>query len=466
MRRNTDTQISGGVAGGSDEGPVMGLERSSDAVPTEPAGQLGNGEELAGAVKPFGIAKRVVWEAYRQVKANRGAAGIDGESIEMFEANLKDNLYKVWNRMSSGSYIPPAIRLVEIPKKTGGVRTLGISTVEDRIAQTVAKIYIEPALEPLFHPDSYGYRPGKSALQAIGVTRQRCWKYNWVVEFDIQKAFDELDWSLLLRAVRKHVKERWVVLYIERWLEAPFMKAGGTLVPRSKGVPQGSVIGPLMMNLFMHYCFDRWMQEKHPYCPFARYCDDAVVHCCSGKQAQWMLAVIGKRLEECGLKLNMQKSSIVYCKDSNRRETHARKQFTFLGYTFRPRGAEGRGGKKFQSFLPAVSKDAIKKMLRTIKSWKLSRQTPADIGELAAQYNPILRGWLNYYGHFYKSALHRVFRSFEETLVRWARRKYRKLERHKGRSFLWLWRLARRQPQLFTHWLVYRSACGRAVGAV
>ena len=444
----------------------MGLERSSDVVRTESVGQLGNGEEPAKAVKPFGIAKRVVWEAYRHVKANRGAAGIDGESMEMFEANLKSNLYRVWNRMSSGSYMPPAIRLVEIPKKTGGVRTLGIATIEDRIAQTVAKTYIEPALEQLFHPDSYGYRPQKSALQAVGVTRERCWKYDWVIEFDIHKAFDELEWSLLLRAVRKHVKERWAVLYIERWLKVPFVAADGTRVPRSQGVPQGSVIGPVMMNLFMHYCFDRWMQEKHPYCPFARSADDAVVHCRSQLQAQWKLKAIAERLEQCGLRLNLQKTSIVYCKDSRRQEAHAHKQFTFLGYTFRPRGAVNRYGTLFDSFLPAVSLAATKKMLRTIKSWKLSRQTPVSIGELASRYNPILRGWLNYYGHFYKSALLRVFDRFEAALVRWARRKYKKLVRHPGRSFQWLWRVACRQPQLFVHWRSYGRASGRAIGAV
>jgi RNA-directed DNA polymerase len=467
MRKNTDARISGGVAGGSDEGSVMGLERSSDIVPTEPAGQPGNGEELARTVKPFGIAKRVVWEAYRQVKANQGAAGIDGESLEMFEANLKDNLYKVWNRMSSGSYTPPAVRLVEIPKKkNGGVRTLGIATVEDRIAQTVAKIYIEPALEQLFHPDSYGYRPGKSALQAIGVTRERCWKYDWVIEFDIQRAFDELDWTLLLKAVRKHVKERWAVLYIERWLKTPFVQADGTVVGRIKGVPQGSVIGPVLMNLFMHYCFDRWMQEKHPYCPFARYADDAVVHCSSEKQAQWKLRAIGERLGQCGLQLNLQKSAIVYCKNSNRREAHPRIQFTFLGYTFRPREAKNHHGMKFQGFLPAVSLEATKKMVRTIRSWKLSRQTPASIGELAAHYNPILRGWLNYYGHFYRWALLRVFDRFEAALVRWARRKYRHLQRHAGRSYLWIWRVARRQPKLFDHWRAYGRAGGRPIRAV
>jgi group II intron reverse transcriptase/maturase len=286
------------------------------------------------------------------------------------------------------------------------------------------------------------------------------------VEFDIHKAFDELDWSLVLRAVRRHVKERWAVLYIERWMKAPFVRADGIVVPRSKGVPQGSVIGPVLMNLYMHYCFDRWMQQKHPYNPFARYADDAVVHCSSELQAKWKLVAIGKRLEECGLKLNLQKSSIVYCKDSDRREVHAHKQFTFLGYSFRPRAAKDRYGKLFTSFLPGVSREATKEMLRTIKSWKLSRKTPANLDELAARYNPILRGWLNYYGRFYKSALLRVFIRFEAALVRWLRRKYRPLTRHPGRCYLWLWRVAQRQPTLFIHWRIFGRACGRAAGAV
>lgn len=466
MRKNTEAQVSGGAAGSSDEAAVMAVERSSSVVPTESVGQPGDGEERTRSVKPFGIAKRVVWEAWRHVKANRGAAGIDDESIGMFEANLKDNLYRVWNRMSSGSYFPRAVRRVEIAKKNGGVRALGIPTVEDRIAQTVVKSYIEPVLEQLFHPDSYGYRPGKSALHAIAVTRRRCWAYDWVVEFDIQKAFDELDHDLLLRAVHKHVKERWAVLYIERWLKAPFARADGTIVQRSRGVPQGSVIGPVLMNLFMHYCFDRWMQEFHHYCPFARYADDAVVHCKTEKQAQFMLCVIGERLRQCGLQLNLKKSAIVYCKDYGRREQHALKQFTFLGFTFRPRAARNRYGRKFERFLPAVSREAVTKMLRTIRSWKLSRQTPASIMELAARYNPILRGWWNYYGRFYKTALRRVFEHFEAALARWARRKYKKLLRHEGRSFRWIWRVARRMPGLFTYWRAYGQAGGRAMGAV
>ena len=368
----------------------------------------------------LGLDKRVVWEAWRRVRANRGAAGIDDESIEMYEANLRDNLYRLWNRMSSGSYFPPAVKRVEIPKKTGGVRALGIPTVADRIAQSVVKAYIEPSIEPLFHPDSYGYRPGKSALQAVEVTKERCLERNWVVEFDIQNAFAELAHNRVMRIVRMHVKERWAVMYIERWLKAPFVQADGKTVQRSKGVPQGSVIGPLLMNLFMTYAFDRWMQDIHPYCVFARYADDAVVHCWTQKQAQYMLGAIDRRLVKYGLQLNLQKSSIVYCRDSRRREEHARKQFTFLGYTFRPRVAKNRHGQIIQCFLPGVSLEAKKKMVRTIRSWKLTRQTPASIGELAARYNPILRGWWNYYGRFYKTALRRVFECFEATLARWA----------------------------------------------
>jgi group II intron reverse transcriptase/maturase len=208
------------------------------------------------SAKPYGIAKRTVWEAYQHVKVNRGAAGIDDETIEMFEGDLSGNLYKLWNRMSSGSYLPPPVKQVEIPKANGGTRRLGIATVADRVAQTVVKLLIEPCLDSIFHPDSYGYRPRRSAKQAVAITRERCWRYDWVVEFDIKAAFDQIDHGLLMKAVRTHIKEDWILLYIERWLVAPFETQDGTQLARERGTPQGGVISPLLMNLFMHYAFD------------------------------------------------------------------------------------------------------------------------------------------------------------------------------------------------------------------
>jgi RNA-directed DNA polymerase len=299
------------------------------------------------AAKPYCIAKRTVWEASQQVKANRGAAGIDEETITMFEQNLPKNLYKLWNRMSSGSYFPPPVKQVEIPKAKGGTRKLGVPTVADRVAQTVVKLLIEPILDPIFHPDSYGYRPGRSAKQAVAITRERCWRYDWVVEFDIKAAFDQIDHGLLEKAVRTHIKDDWILLYIERWLTAPFETAAGTRIARDRGTPQGGVVSPILMNLFMHYAFDRWMQRDFPQCPFARYADDAVVHCRSQKQAEELLQAIASRLAECGLTMHPEKSKIVYCKDSNRRQAYPNVIFTFLGFTFRPRKASSRQGQLF-----------------------------------------------------------------------------------------------------------------------
>jgi RNA-directed DNA polymerase len=295
--------------------------------------------------KPFCISKRVVFEAYKRVKANQGAAGVDEASIVDFEKDLKNNLYKIWNRMSSGSYFPPAVRLVEIAKKGGGQRELGVPTVSDRIAQMVAKMYFEPEVEPYFHPDSYGYRPGKSAIEAIGVARKRCWCYDWVLDCDIKAFFDEIDHELLLRAVRKHTDNKWLLLYIERWLKAPMQAEDGTLHSREKGSPQGSVISPLLANLFLHYAFDEWMRRNYESIPFERYADDILVHCRSEKQVKWIKTVIEQRLNQCGLELNPQKTRIVYCKDSSRKGNYLNKKFDFLGYTFRSRLSKDRHGK-------------------------------------------------------------------------------------------------------------------------
>jgi RNA-directed DNA polymerase len=404
------------------------------------------------SAKPYSIAKRTVWEAYRQVKANRGAAGIDDETIVEFEQNLSGNLYKLWNRMSSGSYFPPPVKQVEIPKANGGLRKLGIPTVSDRIAQTVAKLSIEPILDPMFHPDSYGYRPGRSAKQAVAVTRQRCWRYDWVVEFDIKAAFDQIDHGLLMKAVRAHIRENWILLYIERWLTAPFEAEDGTRLPRELGTPQGGVVSPLLMNLFMHYAFDRWMDRTYPQCPFARYADDAVVHCRSLKQAEAVMQSIASRLEECGLTMHPEKSKIVYCKQSRRRGSYPHVQFTFLGFTFRPRAALDQQHRQFTSFLPAASEDAIKWMRQTVRGWKLHRQTPAKLAELAQQYNLTIRGWWNYYGAFYRTAMHKLSGYIDRKLEQWARRKYKTLRRHKRRSAEWLRKMKELYPTLFFHW--------------
>ena len=411
--------------------------------------------------KPFRISKRVVFEAYKRVRANQGAAGVDEESIADFEKDLKNNLYKIWNRMSSGSYFPPAVRLVEIAKKGGGLRELGVPTVSDRIAQMVAKMYFEPEVDHYFHADSYGYRPGKSAIEAVGVARKRCWRYNWVVDLDIKGFFDNIDHELLMRAVRKHTDNKWLLLYIERWLKAPVQVADGTLVSREKGSPQGSVISPLLANLFLHYAFDEWMRRNYDNIPFERYADDILAHCKSEKQARGIKTVIEKRLNQCGLELHPEKTKIVYCKDSFRKGNYPNKKFDFLGYTFRPRLSKDRYGKFFVGFLPAVSTEAAKSMRRTIRSWRIHRMTEKSIKDLACMFNPVIRGWINYYGQFYKSALYPIFNQLNGALQRWAMRKYKKLRRRRRRAFHWLGRIAKQMSYLFAHWRLVRQSAGR-----
>jgi RNA-directed DNA polymerase len=460
MRKNTDAGARGGVAHSSEESLVMREERRGSVIQSGEVANPGAGMSGRNSTKPYVIAKRAVWEAYQQVKANRGAAGIDEETIAMFEQNLSKNLYKLWNRMSSGSYFPPPVKQVEIPKAKGGTRKLGIPTVADRIAQTVVKQIIEPELDPMFHTDSFGYRPGRSAKQAITSTRRRCWQYDWVVEFDIKGAFDQIDHDLLMKAVRSHIKEDWILLYIERWLKAPFETAEGTQVPRERGTPQGGVVSPILMNLFMHYAFDVWMKRKYPSCPFARYADDAVVHCGSKRQAEQVMQAIGVRLAECGLAMHPEKSKIVYCQDSNRTESFPHVQFTFLGFTFRPRKAMSKQHRVFTSFLPGVSADAMKRMRQVVRGWRIPRQTPATLAELAEQYNSVLRGWWNYYGTFYQTAMRELARHVDRKLEQWARRKYKTLSRHKRRSVEWLIRMKEGYPELFAHWSVVGSEVG------
>lgn len=402
--------------------------------------------------KPFSIPQRDVWEAYKRVKANQGAAGVDGQSIEQFEEDVDHNLYRLWNRLSSGSYFPPPVRRVDIPKDEKSTRPLGIPTVCDRIAQTVAKRYLEPIVEPLFHDDSYGYRPGRSAHQALSVTRQRCWRYDWVLALDIKSFFETIDWEILLRVLCRHTDCPWVLLYIERWLQAPVCMPDGSLVERKQGTPQGAVISPLLANLVLHEAFDGWMAEQHSDIPFERYADDIICHCVSEEQARALNEALAQRVAQWGLALHPHKTKIVYCKDANRRGSYPQQRFDFLGYTFRPRSSKNRTGKLFVSFAPAVSEKAANAMRQRMRRWRLHHRNDLSLEDLARWTRPMVMGWVRYYGRFHASALRRALRTLDDFLVRWAKRKYKRLRAHKGRAWQWLWGIFARQPGLFAHW--------------
>lgn len=359
--------------------------------------------------RSYDIPKTMVWNAYKSVKQSRGGPGVDRQSIVDFEKDLKNNLYKIWNRMSSGFYFPPPVLRVSIPKASGGQRELGIPTVGDRIAQTVVKKYLEPIVEPYFHDDSYGYRPNKSAVDAVAQARQRCWRDNWVIDLDIKSFFDSLDHGLVMRSVRRFTSCKWVLLYVERWLKADVQLQNGTRVHRNQGTPQGGVISPLLANIFLHLVFDKWMLEETPCIHFERYADDIVVHCRSLKQAEWIKKRIIERFALCKLQLHPDKTKIVYCKDSRRTDVEPCKSFDFLGYTFRPRSARNHQREFFVSFSPAVSRKAATSMRQTVRrQWRLKERTHLSLNDLARWLNPVIRGWIGYYGKFCKSALHPV----------------------------------------------------------
>lgn len=402
--------------------------------------------------KSYHISKHIVMEAYRRVKANQGAAGIDNESIKDFEKELKNNLYKIWNRMSSGSYFPPAVKTVEIPKADGKKRKLGIPTVGDRIAQMVVKMYLEPAVEPYFHPDSYGYRPEKSAIQALGVARERCWKYDWVIDMDIKGFFDNIDHELMMNAVKKHTQEPWILLYVRRWLEAPAQEVDGSITKRTLGTPQGGVISPLLANMFLHYAFDEWMKRKYPTNPFERYADDVVVHCKTEEDAIKLKEAIKERLQECKLELHPEKTKIVYCKDSNRKGNSQHEKFDYLGYTFRPRSSMNRSGKLFTSFSPAMSDKAKQNKRDDIKGWFKEVKPTGAPEELAKVVNPAVTGWINHYGKYHASELWETMQYIDTNLIRWAKRKYRQSIISWRKGSKWLNGIKRREPNLFKHW--------------
>lgn len=404
--------------------------------------------------KPFCISKWAVLEAWARVRDNQGAAGVDGVSVTAFEKKWKNHLYRIWNRMSSGSYTPPPVRRAMIPKADGGQRPLGIPTVGDRVAQMVVKLELEPKVEPLFHPDSYGYRPGKSALDAVGRCRERCWRYGWIVDLDIKGFFDNIDHSLMMHAVRKHTDCPWVLLYIERWLKAPVEAEDGSLIARDRGTPQGGVISPLLANVFLHHVFDTWMSREHPDCPFERYADDVVIHCQSREQALAVKTSVEARLRRCRLEAHPDKTRIVCCRIGGPGHDREPVQFDFLGYSFRPRMAKSRTGRLFTGYLPAISRKAAKAIATEVRSWNLQRRSGTELIRLSRMFNPKIRGWVAYYGRYYRSMLRPAFRPLHWRLVRWAQRKYKRFRSHTRETWHWLRRLARRQPNLFAHWAI------------
>jgi len=391
----TNAKHRGGATRSSDEGTVMELERRGCVVQLLTKEHPDKGRILMEKEKSFTISKRQVWEAYKSVKASRGGAGIDNQSIANFEEDMSNNLYKIWNRMSSGSYFPPPVKRVEIPKGEGKMRPLGIPTVADRVAQMVVKKSLEPLLEPHFHADSYGYRPNKSALDAVGQARQRCCRYDWVLDLDVKGFFDNISHELLMKAIKKHTD-----------------------------------------------------------CPFERYADDAVCHCRTELEANQLKADLEARFGDCGLELHPEKTKIVYCKDEDRKGNYAVMKFDFLSYTFRPRLTRTRRGKFFESFTPAISNKAAKVIRQKVRSWSWQLRPGDTLEDLARECNPIIRGWINYYGRFNPSAMFGILGHINWRLVRWATCKYKKLRGRQRKAAKWLRQIAERQPNIFVHWSV------------
>lgn len=403
-------------------------------------------------VKPFDVSKAEVWTAWLAVAANRGAGGADGIGIDDFEEDLQDNLYKVWNRMASGSYFPPPVRAVEIPKPGGlGTRTLGVPTVGDRVAQRVAAARIEAAVEPMFHADSFGFRPGRSAHDAVEQCRGRCWSRKWVIDLDIAKFFDEVDWTRLLKAVESLDLPAWVALYVRRWLAAPVVGSDGAERVRDRGVAQGGPVSPVLANLFLHYAFDAWMGREFPTVQWERYADDAVVHCVSLRQAEEVLAAIEARMGEVGLRLHPEKTRIVYCGTERPGGWSGPRKFTFLGFDFRRRSAKRPDGSGITTFGPAVGKAARKRMSQVMRSWRLASRTDLSFADLAEWVNPRVAGWMNYYGRFRRSELYPLLGQLNAMLAKWVRRKYRRFRRWDRLNRRWRQVVAQR-PDYFVHW--------------
>lgn len=392
--------------------------------------------------KTYPITKAQVWEAFKLVKSKGGSAGVDGISIEEVSENLKKHLYPVWNRLASGSYFPPAVKRVSIPKSDGKERHLGIPTVKDRVAQMVIAKELEEILEPIFLESSFGYRPKKNAHQAIAQARENCWQYPWVIDMDIKGFFDNIDHGLMIKALRHYTDKKHIITYVKRWLKSPIqLKDGSQLQNLERGTPQGGVISPLLANLFLHVVFDKWIEKEFPDCPFERYADDIIIHVKNEKYAKFVLKSIRERMKQCKLELHPEKTKLVYCNQKGRRKrTKAKvRQFDFLGYTFRSRNVENKDGKVFFGFSPAISRKSMKRIIKECRKLGFHRWTHMDIHQLSAALAPKIRGWLYYYGRFHKTAMERLFEIINHRIAKWAFNKYKRFKRRKYVTYAQRW---------------------------
>ena len=409
---------------------------------------------LWNETKSVPISQSMVWAAYKKVKANKGSAGVDDVSMHEFDANRSKHLYKLWNRMASGSYFPPPVKEVEISKKDGGIRKLGIPTISDRVGQMVIKDYIEPGLESIFSTHSYGYRPNKNAHQALASVRENCWKYDWVIDLDIKGFFDNIDHNKLMLAINKHVPEQWIRMYIKRWLTMPvLLKSGELQNKQGKGTPQGGVISPLLANLFLHYALDQWLINTDNTVEFARYADDAVIHCRTQLHAEWLLQKLKERMGECGLELHPNKTKLVYCRDFKRQGKYSVVKFDFLGYSFQPRTAKSKKtGKLFLGYDCAISISSKKRIADKLEELNIVNLTFKSVVGVAQYLEPYIRGWVNYYGKFRLSEMNPIFQLLRKRIVRWARKRYKRYKTSLNRAYKWLERIRKQFPYLFYQW--------------
>ena len=409
---------------------------------------------LWNETKSIPVSKEQVWLAYKKVKSNQGGAGVDQISMEEFDANRSKHLYKLWNRLASGSYFPPPVKEVEIPKKDGKVRKLGIPTIADRVAQMVVKEYLEARFEKIFSPNSYGYRPDRNAHQALEKVRQNCRKTDWVIDLDIKGFFDNIDHERLMLAVQKHVPEKWCLLYIQRWLTMPVQTKSGELIQKQgKGTPQGGVISPLLANLFLHYAMDKWLEQNHPNVEYVRYADDAILHCRTKTEAEQTLAALDERMKACGLELHPEKTKQVYCRDYRRQDTYETVKFDFLGYSFQPRSTKSKQtGKLFLGFDCAISISSKKRIADKLEDLKIDRLNFKSIVGVALYLEPFIRGWINYYGKYRITELKPVFLLLRQRLVWWARKRYKRYKTNMVKAYRWLDRVQKQFPNLFYQW--------------